>query len=137
MGTPTTPQVGIGYRSENIAPFFYTGEIGEFEETEVVAVFSEQIAASAYDLGVTIKKNTVAQAISAAVRQVDLLTVYYTIAAADGDDSLTWEYSNAVGDITDLPGNPLEDVTAQAVVNSICTRWYFNYNHNSAHLLTI
>ncbi len=134
--------LGVGFAggADVTPPGYSAGEIGEFEDTVIVVVFSEQIvsALNDYAAGVTIKKNSVTQVISSAVRQGDLRTVYYTLdTSADGDDTITWQFSDALGDIADLAGNQLGDVSAQTAVNSINTRWHFNYAHNSSHLLTI
>ncbi|MGH2359753.1 MAG: hypothetical protein ACRDGM_04315 [bacterium] len=123
---------------EGTPPDYYSGEIGEQEDTIVVVIFNEPIVSALddYAAGVTIKADSVTQAISAAVRQGDSQTVFYTIPQVAGTSVVTWQYSDALGDIADLAGNQLGDVTAQTALNTINTRWWFNRAQDSSHILT-
>jgi hypothetical protein len=66
--------------------------------------------------------------------------VYYTLTAgdeADANDAMTWEYSDTLGDIADLAGNQLEDVSAQAVENNVGEHFRFDHQANSMQLVTL
>ena len=74
--------------------------------------------------------------ISSGTRQAGNTTVRYIIAtAADANDTVTWQYSDAVGDIADLAGNQLADVAAQTVTNNIGTHFWFDQTEDSGHLI--
>jgi hypothetical protein len=100
------------------APTYLSGEVGLVNATTVAILFSENITASNYATGVTIKKNTVTQTISSATRQSDNRLVYYVLSTAvEYGDAVTWEYTG--GTITDIAANPLGTVTAQTVTNNL------------------
>lgn len=105
------------------APTFGSAEVGAVNRTTVVVTFSENISASDYAAGVTIKKGGVAQTISSATRQADNSIVRYVLAAAvDPVDAVTWEYSAAAGSFVDSADQPLADVAAQPVTNNTTYR---------------
>jgi hypothetical protein len=102
-------------------------EIGDVSTTTVEVQFTANVNATDYKAGVTIKKNAVSQTINTATRQADQRFVRYVIAAAaDADDSVTWEYDSAAGDYQDDEGNPMGDIGATAVTNYIATHFYFD-----------
>lgn len=103
-------------------PTFVSAEIGNVNDTTVVVVFSEPVAASNFASGVTIKKNTVSQAIASAVLQPDTVTVYYVLDdAVIFGDTVTWEYAQASGNIVEATCNTesLSNVSAQSVTNNV------------------
>jgi hypothetical protein len=108
-------------------PGYSSGEIGDTGTTTVEVTFSENINATDYKAGVTIKANSVSQTISTATRQGDQTVVHYVLSAAlDVNDGITWEYDDDFGDYEDDDGNPMADVSAQAVSNYIGSHLYFD-----------
>jgi hypothetical protein len=102
------------------APGYSTGEIGTIDSTTVVVVFSEEVKATNFVTGVTIKNGVTSQTISSGTLQADNKTVRYVIALpASVTDTLTWEYTGGV--ITDLAGNSLATVSAQTLTNNVVT----------------
>jgi hypothetical protein len=84
----------------------------------VSVLFSEGVNTSDYASGVMIKKNGVAQTISAAYRIPNgpNTNVWYVLSSAvSGGDTVTWEYASPSGTIADYAGNALGNVSAQAV----------------------
>jgi len=121
-------------------PGYTSGEEGDVTNPTVAITFSEEIvsALNDYVTGVTIKVNAVGAAITSGTRQAGNLVVYYVLTtSADANDTITWEYSDTLGDIADLAGNQLGDVTAQAVVNNVGTHLWFDNDADSMHLVTL
>lgn len=111
-----------------VAPTFVSAEVGNVDDTTVVVVFSEEVSASNFASGVTIKKNTVSQTINSATLQPDNKTVYYVLNSAVAfGDTVTWEYSEVGGNIVEAACNtePLTDVSAQSVTNNVpAVNWW-------------
>lgn len=123
---------------ETVPPQFSLSKIGDVTTATVEVQFNEPVQAADFTAGVTIKVNAAGVAIGSATLQPGQLAVYYVIAApADINDVVTWEYSKAAGNITDIAGNDLEDVAAQTVTNYIGSHLYFNDFNCSGHLATI
>ena len=125
-------------QTEVIPPEYSTGEVGAVTSATVVIVFNEEInsGTSDYVTGVTIQVNAVSATISSGTLQAGNTTVRYVIAtAADANDTVTWQYSDAVGDIADLAGNQLADVSAQTVTNNIGRHFWFDRKEDSGHLI--
>ena len=102
-------------------------DIGDIGTTTVEAQFSENVNATDYKAGVTIKVNSVSQTINSGTRQADHSLVYFVIAAAaDVDDTITWEYDDDLGDYADDEANPMGDITATQAHNYIGSHLYFN-----------
>jgi len=101
-------------------PAFSSAEIGTVAATTVVVVFSTEIHAGDYALGVTIKVDTVAQEIASATRQADHKTVHYVIPAVTSASAVTWAYDDDTGGIiSEQDSTPLDDVAAQEVTNNV------------------
>lgn len=109
------------FENPAVAPTYDGGEIGNVGTTTVAIRFSIPVVSADFKAGVVIKKNTVSQTISTATLQGDGVTVRYVITpAADANDTVTWEYAAASGDIaSELDGTVLANVTAQNVTNNI------------------
>src|SRR3989304_1929838 len=117
---------------------YSSGEIGDTGVTTVEVVFTRAVQAADFTAGVTIKKNTVAQTINSGTLQGDNVTVFYVLnVAADINDVLTWESSQAAGNIQDLAGRDLADVSAKTQTNYIGSHLYFDTADCSGHLLRI
>ena len=123
-------QKGAG--SLGSVPTYTSGEIGDVDTVTLEILFSEQVQSVDFADGVTIKVNTVSQAISSGTLQSGNLLVYYVIPACDIDDTITWEYAG--GSIADLSGNALATVTAQTDTNYIGGQFYFNDFNSSGHV---
>ncbi len=102
------------------APTFLSAEIGTVNGYTIVVTFSQDVSASNYGTGVTIKVNTVATTITSATRQANHAVVRYVIPIPyhGSGDTITWEYTggNIVGE---SGGVALATVTAQTVTNNI------------------
>jgi hypothetical protein len=110
-------------------------EAGDVGTTTVEVRFTQNVNATDYKAGVTIKVNSISQTINSATRQADHRYVYYVIAsAADADDVITWEYDSGAGDYQDDEGNPMGDISAVTVTNYIATHFYFDTADDSAWL---
>jgi len=108
-------------------------EVGDVAETIVEARFTEDVTATDYKAGVTIKLNAISQTINDATRQGDHSLVYFTIAAAvDVDDTVTWEYDDDLGDYEDAEGNPMADVAATSATNYVGSHARFDLADDSA-----
>ena len=102
-------------------------EIGDEGTTIVEATFTENVNATDYTAGVTIKANGVSQTINSADRQADHTLVHYTLAAAlDVNDTVTWEYDDDLGDYQDDDGGLMADVSATSTTNYIGSHLYFD-----------
>ena len=124
-------------RRDSSAPLYSASEWGDVDTTTIAVTFNENLKSGLdYTTGVTIKKNTVAQTINSGTLQTNAALVYYVVAAAaDIDDTFTWEY--APGTITDVAGNALAAVTAQAATNNIGSHFKFNDGQDSGHFCQI
>ena len=110
---------GVGKYLQSI-PDYSSGEVGAVAATTVVVVFSENVYATNYATGVTIKINGSAQVISSATRQTSKDTVHYVIPAADANDVVTFEYSATTGLIvSEDDAEPIETIAAQTVTNTV------------------
>jgi len=104
-----------------------SAEIGDVDTTTVEAQFSGNVNATDYTAGVTIKVNSVSQTINSGTRQADHSLVYFVIAAAaDVDDTITWEYDDDLGDYVDDDTNPMGDIVATPARNYIGSHLYFD-----------
>lgn len=108
---------------DTTAPSYGSSEAGDVTNATIVAVFSENIVSALddYVTGVTIKHDAVGQTISSGTRQANHSIVHYVIADTGSPAAvITFEYSDALGDIADEPaGNQLGDIAAQTVLNNI------------------
>jgi len=109
-------------------------EVGDVGTTTIEVVFSQNVNATDYKAGVTIRVNSISQTISTAARQdPNLKLVYYVIAAAaDADDVVDWAYDADLGDYEDDEGNPMDDVSAVGLTNYIGCHQYFDTADDSA-----
>lgn len=109
------------------ALYLYSAEIGDVGTTTVEARFSDNVNATDYTAGVTIKVNSVSQTISSGTRQGDHRYVHFVITpAVDVDDTVTWEYDDDLGDYTDDEANPMGDIAATQATNYIGSHLYFD-----------
>jgi len=112
---------------------FSSSEIGDTDLVTIEVIFNQNVSATDFTAGVTIKKNTVAQTIVSGTLQIDERIVFYVVdTAADINDVLTWEYDSGPGTIVGLG-----DVSAQTVTNYIGSHLYFDTADDSAHLLSV
>lgn len=123
-------------------PAYSSSEEGDVTNLVVAVTFSEQINSGTNDYltGVTIKRNGVGAGIASAALQAGNRIVHYTLTAgqeADANDAMTWEYSDTLGNIADLAGNQLPDVTAQSVENNVGEHFRFDHEANSMQLVTL
>jgi hypothetical protein len=111
-----------------VSPLGYnSGEMGDVGTTTVEVRFTQNVNATDYKAGVTIKVNSISQTINSGTRQGDHRFVFYVIAsAADVDDVITWEYDDDFGDYEDDESNPMGDITASPVTNFIGSHLYFD-----------
>lgn len=117
-------------------PEFLSGEEGDVTHATLVVTFSENVSASDYALGVTVKYDAVSQTISSATRQTNEAIVHYLLSADPiTDDTITWEYSDTVGDYQDAAGNQMGDRAASACTNNIGTHAIFDNAADSMHAL--
>lgn len=124
-------------------PTYDTGvdEIGDVDSITVVVAFNEDVTATDFADGVTIEVNAVPDAVVSATLQGDNRTVYYTIDTdvdnnpVDQNDVVTWEYDSGTGNIEDLAGNPLADVTPQTVDNRVGMHIWFNELEDAGWLI--
>jgi hypothetical protein len=128
---------------EDVLPPDYTSsEEGDVSNLIVVVNFHEAIISPTDDYltGVTIKVNAVAVTVNSATLQPGSQVVYYVVNSgeeADANDTVTWEYSDIVGDIQDLAGNDLGDVAITAVTNNVGEHLRFDHQANSMQLVTL
>lgn len=135
-------QRGIAGGDDVTPPEYSSSEEGDVSNLIVVVNFGEQInsATADYLTGVIIKVNAVSVTIDSAALQGGNQVVHYTIAAseeADANDTITWEYSDTLGDIKDLAGNDLGDVSSTAVTNNVGEHFRFDHQANSMQLVTL
>ena len=111
-----------------VSPLGYSaGEMGDEGTTTVEVRFTQNVNATDYKAGVTIKVNSISQTINSGARQGDHRFVFYVIAsAADVDDVITWEYDDDFGDYEDDESNPMGDIVASPVTNFIGSHLYFD-----------
>jgi hypothetical protein len=116
--------LGAGQQTTSIAPvapLFDSAEVGTVDASTVVDAFDQDISASNYSDGVTIKVNGSGVTISSATRQSNHAIVYYVIPVLwhGSGDAVTWEYAKVSGDIVaEDDSTPLGDVSAQSVTNN-------------------
>ena len=104
-----------------------SAEIGDVDTTTVEAQFTDNVTATDYKAGVTIKVNSVSQTINSGTRQADQSLVHFVIAAAvDANDAITWEYDDDLGDYADDEANPMGDVSATAATNYVGSHLYYD-----------
>lgn len=97
-----------------------SGDIGTTPAHTVIVAFSQKMTSNNFKAGVTIKVNGVSAAISTATLQLNRSTVYYRLTpGVVAADVVTWEYASAGGLTRSIYGNPLPDISAQAVTNDI------------------
>lgn len=120
-------------------PAFSSSEEGDVQDPTLKVVFSEAVnsATSDYVTGVTIKINAVGVTISSGTRQADQSIVHYIITPfADANDTITFEYSDVAGNIADLAGNQLGDITPQTADNNIGEHLRFDEISDGIHYRT-
>ena len=72
---------------------------------------------------------------SSATREANHALVHFVIAAAaDIDDTVTWEYDDDFGDYQDGDGNPMGDIAAANATNYIGSHLYYDTADDSAWL---
>lgn len=131
-----TPAAPAG--PDTTPPAFSTSEEGDVTNSTVAVLFSEPIVSplTDYVTGVTIRINSVIQTINSGTRQANTALVYYVLAsAADANDTITFAYSDILGDIQDIPGNQLGDVSATGVTNNVGTHYWGDNDADSMHML--
>lgn len=108
----------IGRYNINV-PYPLSLEIGFIDALTVAVIFNMDVAADDFSDGVTIKVNSVVQTMAGFPQ--DAKTVYYVLDnAVSSGDSVTWEYSQASGNIVSLADDiPMENVTPQSVTNNV------------------
>jgi hypothetical protein len=121
-------------------PAFASAEIGDVDNLTVAVTFNEAVNSPGadYTLGVVIREGGTPQTITGGTRQSDERVVHYTLSAPITlEDSVTFEYSAASGDIEDQAGNPLGNVLSQIVTNSVGGHYRFDIPDNSGHMIGI
>jgi len=128
--------LGARYEAPPPAELSLSGaEVGDVDTITIEARFSGNVNATDYKAGVTIRVNAISQTINTATRQADHTFVYYVIAAAaDVDDTLTWEYDDDLGDYEDDEGAPMADIGATSATNYVGSHARFNLVDDSAWL---
>lgn len=120
---PSLKLIPFGWENgtSGVEPEFDSAEIGNVDEFTVVVTFTENIVASDYSGGVTIKVNDEVKEIDSAIRQSDHAVVYYVLTEEVLDtDVVTWEYNMQSGGIISETGYVyLENVSPQLVTNNI------------------
>ena len=110
-----------------VPPEYSSSEVGDVGTTTIEVMFSENVNATDYADGVTIKFNAVSQNIDSGTRQGNKALVYFVIdTAADVNDAITFEYDDDVGDYEDDAGNPMLDIAAETVTNYIGSHLYLD-----------
>ena len=114
-GVSVTPEPPVA-----VAPLYSSAEIGTVNAYTVVATFDQNITASNYATGVTIKVNTVSQTITSATRQANHAIVHYVIPVLwhGSGDTVTWEYTGG-NIVAEDDATALANVSAQAVTNNV------------------
>src|SRR5512147_772228 len=113
--------VAIPVEPSGDAPLFSSAEIGTVNASTLVVTFDRDVSAADYSAGVTIKVNGSATSITSATRQANHAIVRYVIPVLwhGSGDAVTWEYASGSGNIVaESGGDPLGNVTAQAVTNN-------------------
>jgi hypothetical protein len=101
-------------------PAIVSMEVGTVDATTLVITFLDDVAASDYKAGFTLKINDVAAGISAGARQTDHKIIYLTVDAVVFGDTVTLAYAEATGNITsEADGTILDDMAATAVTNNV------------------
>ena len=134
-----TRRGGAPAGADQTPPDYSSSEEGDVTNPTVVVTFNEAVNSDTddYVTGLTIKVNSVTQTLSSGTRQSNQALVYYVLAtSADANDDITWEYSDALGNIEDLANNQLGDVTAKIVTNNINTHVWFDNDADSSHMVT-
>lgn len=109
------------------APTFSRADAGDIGTTTIEVTFTQNVTATNYVSGVTIKLNAVSKTINSGTRQANKAIVHYVIdTAADVNDTLTWEYAEASGDYENDDGIPMPDQAASSVNNWIGSHTYFD-----------
>ena len=125
----------VGSQLDLSAPIYESSEEGDQSNAIVAVIFSERIQSADLALGVTIKVDGVTATISSALLQGDGITVFYTLTSwAAANSSVTYTYSDIVGDYNDLSGNQLGDVGPITVTNNVGRHLRFDDAPNSMHL---
>ena len=119
---------------------FRVGEIGLVDAYTVEGVFTKPVKSSGPKNGVTIKVNGSSKTIDSAAIQANKKRVRFVLhAAVVYGDAVTLEYSAASGDISDLGGRLLANVSAKTIINNVAGSSYtpalkFNDLRNSMYL---
>lgn len=120
-------------------PTYSSSEEGDVEDVKLAVTFSENINSptSDYVTGVTLKVNAVSEVIVSGVRQANQAIVHYTLTnTPDANDTITFEYSDALGNIEDTSGNQLGDVAAQTADNNVGEHLRFTEISDGVHYVT-
>jgi hypothetical protein len=146
LSTYRLPRIEMSVRpaagDDVLAPDYTSSEEGNVSNLVVVVNFGEVIISPTDDylLGVTIKVNAVAVNVDSATLQTGSQTVHYLVTAgeeADANDTVTWEYSEIIGNIEDLSGNDLADVSITGVINNVGMHMRYDHQANSMQLIPL
>lgn len=123
-------------------PTYSASEVGDVTSLTLAVVFSEAVNSdtSDYVTGATIKVNSVGYPITSGTRQTDQAVVHYVFSFGldpppDPNDTITFEYSDVLGDIEDLANNQMGDIAAQTAINHIGEHFWGDEPMDSAHML--
>lgn len=102
-------------------PEYSSASVVVASPTIVEVCFSKivQAAGDDFSTGVTITVNTAPVVITSGTLQTDERYVRYVIPAVAVDDVVTWEYDADTGVIVGETGLPVEDISAQTVLNLV------------------
>ena len=103
------------------APEFSSASVVVASPTIVEVIFTETVQAAGDDFttGVTITVNSSPVVITSGTLQADERYVRYIIPSVAVDDVVTWEYDADAGAIVGETNKPLDDVSAQTVLNLV------------------
>lgn len=106
-----------------VPPEFDTGEIGTIAATTIVLTFTTNVAAEGddYSTGVIVNVNAAPVVIASATRQANHKIVRYVIPAVDANDTVTWEYDDTTGLITNEDDGSLmvSSLAPETITNNV------------------
>lgn len=125
-------------------PIFVSAEVGTVDESTLVVTFDKNVTADNYTEGVTVQKNSVTilggsgLAIDSATRQSDQKVVHYHLPfAIAAGDVVTFAYTEATGNISNLDGQRMKSCAAKTVTNNVVTTVLILDNFTAADSTTI
>jgi hypothetical protein len=146
LTTYRLPRIEVSARlpvgDDVLPPDYASSEEGNVSNLVVVVNFGEVIISPTdnYLLGATIKVNAVGVNIVSATLMVGSQTVHYLVTSgeeADANDTVTWEYSEIIGDIEDQAGNDLGDVSITGVINNVGMHMRYDHQANGMQLIPL